>query len=111
MPSARYLLQFDLLGLEDVQHPAALDLREILPEVELGVGVAEQADLGQSLPLWQAGGLLFFFFFLWSLLAGWGTVGISLYFCILLPPGFNFLKGRFISVFLIQEPWNQTELE
>lgn len=111
MPGARYLLQFDLLGLEDVQHPAALDLREILPEVELGVGVAEQADLGQSLPLWQAGGLLFFFFFLWSLLAGWGTVGISLYFCILLPPGFNFLKGRFISVFLIQEPWNQTELE
>lgn len=49
MPGARYLLQFDLLGLEDVQHPAALDLREILPEVELGVGVAEQADLGQSL--------------------------------------------------------------
>lgn len=32
--AALYLLQFDLLGLEDFQHPATLDLGEILPEVK-----------------------------------------------------------------------------
>ena len=107
--AACYLLQPDLLRLEDVQHPAALNLREILPEVESRVGVAKQADLGQGLPLGWACWLLLLlpFIFLWSLLAGWAPVSTALYFCILLPPGLNLLESWFISVFLIQEPWNQ----
>ena len=107
--AARYLLQPDLLRLEDVQHPAALNLRKILPEVESWVGVAEQADLGQGLPLgWACWFLLLLpVIFLWSLLAGRAPISTALYLCILLPPGLNLLESWFISVFLIQEPWNQ----
>ena len=94
-PRCRYLLQLDLLGLEDVQHPAVLNLREILPEVKPRVRVAEQADLGQRLPLGWARGLLLLLLLvlLRSLLAGLGSVVVALYLCILLPPGFNFLES------------------
>ena len=109
--AAHYLLQPDLLRLEEVQHPAAPNLREILPEVKSRVRVTEQAYLGHSLPLRWACRLLFLLFILLrGLLAGRGPINIALYFCILLPPGFNFLESWFISVFLIQEPWNQMEL-
>ena len=106
--AALYLLQLDLLGLEDFQHPAALDLGQVLPEVKSRVGVTEEADLGQSLPLGRACRLvlllLLVLLLFWGLLAGRGAMGIGVYLCILLPPGFNFLERGFISVFLIQEP-------
>lgn len=56
---SHYLLQFDLIWLEDIQDTTTPDFWKILPQVKPGGGISQQTDLGDSFAFYCIRGFCF----------------------------------------------------